>query len=251
MVVLAMEQYTLRQYMDKNPEGKLRDIVTDMLYDDIVSLRISPGTKLNVNQLAASLGISRTPVAEAITRLTEIGFVVSHPGQNGSFVLDLNLLDMINLYQVRSAIEGQAAALCAHAADEGIVRQLVMLADAFKDSVVRRDIRGMKDTDMPFHQLIIRSCGNPYIVQSYELILPKLTMYQASMLEFIGHDSNEENPWMPSVAFNHSSVASAIRMRMPQLAMQSMQEHVTTSLNFTTMTGRSKDPFTNLKRIEM
>ena len=91
-MVAVVEQYTLRQYMDKNPEGKLRDIVTDMLYDDIVSLRIAPGTKLNVNQLASSLGISRTPVAEAITRLSEIGFVVTHPGQNGSFVLDLSLI---------------------------------------------------------------------------------------------------------------------------------------------------------------
>ena len=56
-----MEQYTLRQYIDKNPEAKLRDIVTDMLYDDIISLRIAPGTKLNVNQLASSLGISAYP----------------------------------------------------------------------------------------------------------------------------------------------------------------------------------------------
>lgn len=246
MVVLQVDQYTLRQHMEKNPDGKLRDIVMDMLYDDIISLRIAPGTKLNVNQLASSLGISRTPVAEAITRLTEIGFVVTRPGQSGSFVLGLNLLDMINLYQVRSAIEGRAAALCAHSADDATVRQLLMLADAFRDSVTRRDIRGMKDTDMPFHQLIIKACGNPYIVQSYELLLPKLTMYQASMLEFIGHDGNEENPWMPSVAFNHSSVASAIRMRMPDLARQSMEDHVTTSLNFTTMTGRTPDPFIKL-----
>ena len=234
--------------MNKNPDGKLRDIVTDMLYDDIVSLRIAPGTKLNVNQLASSLGISRTPVAEAITRLTEIGFVVTHPGQNGSFVLDLNLLDltrrdMPNLNPGRSAIEGHAAALCAHAADEAVVRQLTMLADAFKDSVQRRDIRGMKDTDMPFHQLIIQSCGNPYIMQSYDLILPKLTMYQASMLEFIGHDGNEENPWMPSVTFNHTSVASAIRMRMPELARQSMEDHVTPRLSFTPRAGGPPDPF--------
>ena len=233
--------------MNKNPDGKLRDIVTDMLYDDIVSLRIAPGTKLNVNQLASSLGISRTPVAEAITRLTEIGFVVTHPGQNGSFVLDLNLLDMINLYQVRSAIEGQAAALCAHAADEAVVRQLTMLADAFKDSVQRRDIRGMKDTDMPFHQLIIQSCGNPYIMQSYDLILPKLTMYQASMLEFIGRSNNENNPWMSSVKFNHTSVVSAIRMRMPLLARQSMADHVDASMNFTTLSGNGADPFLFLR----
>ncbi len=242
-----MEQYTLRQYMEKNPDGKLRDIVTQMLYDDIISLRIAPGTKLNVNQLATSLGISRTPVAEAIAKLTEIGFVVTHPGQSGSYVLDLNLLDMINLYQVRSSIEGQAAALCAHAADEATVRQLTMLADAFKDSVIRRDIRGMKDTDMPFHQLIIKSCGNPYIVQTYELILPKLTMYQSSMLEFIGHDGSSDNPWMPSVTFNHTSVVSAIRMRMPDLARQSMEYHVTTSLSFTTMVGRIGDPFIRLR----
>jgi DNA-binding GntR family transcriptional regulator len=245
MVVLAVEKYKLQQYMDKNPDGKLRDIVTQMLYDDIVSLHISPGTKLNVNQLAASLGISRTPVAEAIAQLTEIGFVVTHPGQSGSFVLDLSMPDMINLYQVRSAIEGQAAALCARSADDDVVRQLVILADSFKDSVIRRDMRGMKDTDMPFHQLIINSCGNAYIKQSYELILPKLTMYQASMLEFIGLDSSKENPWMTSVTFNHTSVASAIRIRMPDLARQSMEEHVTTSLNFTTMTGQPPDPFAN------
>ena len=246
-----MDRYQLREYINANPDTKLRDLVAQLIYDEIVALRISPGAKLNVNQISASLGISRTPVTEAIAKLSEVGFAVSHPGQNGNFVLDLNLNDMISLYQVRTAIESEAAALCAHAADEAVVRQLTMLADAFKDSVQRRDIRGMKDTDMPFHRLIIQSCGNPYIMQSYELILPKLTMYQASMLEFIGHDGNEENPWMPSVTFNHTSVASAIRMRMPQLAMQSMQEHVTTSLNFTTMTGRSKDPFTNLKRIEM
>ena len=78
-----MEQYTLRQYMEKNPDGKLRDIVTQMLYDDIISLRIAPGTKLNVNQLATSLGISRTPVAEAIAKLTEIGFVVTDICEGG------------------------------------------------------------------------------------------------------------------------------------------------------------------------
>ena len=238
-----MEQYKLREIMDANPDGKLRDMVTDLLYEDIISLRISPGAKLNVNQIASSLGISRTPVAEAIAKLSEIGFVVSHPGQAGNFVLDLNLLDMIQLYQVRSAIESEAAALCAHAADEDTVRRLSMLADAFKDSVIKRDIRGMKDTDMPFHKLIIDASANPYIIQSYELILPKLTMYQASMLEFIVHTESVENPWMPSVTFNHTSVVSAIRMRMPELARQSMADHVNTSLSFTSISGRMPDPF--------
>jgi len=52
------------------------------------------------------------------------------------------------------------------------VIQLSNLADAFRDSVSMRDIRGMKDTDMPFHKLIIHSCGNNYLIRSYEHLEP-------------------------------------------------------------------------------
>ena len=242
-----MDKYQLKQYMNTSPDAKLKDLVMKLLYDEIVSLHLAPGTKLNVNQLAASLGISRTPVAEAIMSLADIGFVVTHPGQAGSFVVDLSLHDMIALYQVRSAIESEAAFLCARNAEDSVVRELNLLADAFKDSVIRRDIRGMKDTDMPFHRLIVDSCGNPYVVRSYEQILPKLVMYQSSILEFIGQKGNEGNPWMQSVKYNHISVVSAIRIRMPELARQAMADHVDTSLNFTSLSGEGADPFTALR----
>lgn len=245
-----MEQYKLKAYMDANPDAKLKDLVMKLLYDEIVNLHIAPGTKLNVNQLAASLGISRTPVAEAIGSLAEIGFVVTRAGQSGSFVLDLSLHDMINLYHVRNAIESEAAFLCAHHAADEDIKELGLLAEAFRESVVKRDIRGMKDTDMPFHQLIIRACGNPYIAQSYEQILPKLTMYQSSMIEFVGQKGNESNPWLPSVQYNHISVVSAIRMRLPELARQSMADHIGASLNFTSLSGDSSDPFHMLRKNE-
>ena len=131
-----MEQFRLKQIMNENPDAKLRDLVAQLLYDDIINLKINPGAKLNVNQIAASLGISRTPVAEAIGKLTEIGFVVQHPGQTGSFVLELNLNDMISLYRVRTAIESEAASICAHVVDDDTLRELAALADAFKDSVI-------------------------------------------------------------------------------------------------------------------
>ena len=245
-----VDKYKLKEYMDASPDAKLKDLVGKLLYDDIVNLRIAPGSKLNVNQIAASLGISRTPVAEAIAGRTEIGFVITHPGQAGSYVLDLSLRDMINLYHVRSAIESEAAFLCATHASDSDVKELSLLAEAFRESVVKRDIRGMKDTDMPFHHLLIRSCGNPYILQSYEQILPKLTMYQASMIEFVGQKGNESNPWLPSVQYNHISVVSAIRMRTPELARQSMADHISTSLNFTSLSGDSVDPFRAMRRAE-
>ena len=245
-----MDKYQLQRYMEAEPGAKLKDLVMKLLYDEIVSLRILPGTKLNVNQLASSLGVSRTPVAEAVAGLADVGFVVSHPGQNGSFVLDLNMVDMINLYHVRNAIECEAAALCAYAAGETTVRELTMLAEAFKTSVDGRDIRGMRETDMPFHRLIIQASGNPYLVQSYEAIVPKLTMYQASMIEFVGQQGNESNPWFSSVKYNHISVVSAIRLRQPELARQSMADHIHTSLNFTSLSGEGYDPFRPLRKSE-
>ena len=243
----SMDKYQLKQYMNTSPDAKLKDLVMKLLYDEIVSLRLAPGAKLNVNQLAASLGISRTPVAEAIAGLAEIGFVVTHPGQAGSFVMDLSLHDMIALYQVRSAVESEAAFLCARNADDDVVRELSLLADAFKDSVIRRDIRGMKETDMPFHRLLVDGCGNAYVVRCYEQILPKLVMYQSSILEFVGQEGSEANPWLQSVKYNHTSVVQAIRMRTPELARQAMANHVDTSLNFTSLTGPGADPFVALR----
>ena len=245
---MDIQKYKLREYMEKYPQAKLRDLVSTMLYDSIINLQLLPGTKLNVNQLASTLGISRTPVAEAVATLTEGGFVVNHPGQAGSFVLSLTLKDMISLYRARTAIECEAAAICAHSLGEDTVRELSLLAEAFKDSVLRKDIRGMKDTDMPFHRLIINSCGNEYIIKSYEQLLPKLTMYQSSMTEFIYLSESEENPWLPSVTYNHISVVSAIRLRLPELARQAMADHVNASLSFTSLFGDGADPFLQLEQ---
>ena len=242
-----MNRYELQQRIDANPEGKLKDLVMEMLYEDIISLNIAPGSRINVNQIASSMGISRTPVAEAVAALTEAGFIVNRQETAGSFVLELSLKDMISLYQVRDAIESEAAYLCAHNADDSTIRELTRLADAFRDSVILHDIRGMKDTDMPFHRLIIDACGNPYLIRSYEQILPYLTRYQSSMLEFIRRSSNAQNPWFSSVQYNHVAVVSAIRLRLPELARQSMTEHIASSLNFTSLSGEGVDPFTPAK----
>ena len=145
-----MKRDRFQVYLDANPSAKLRDIVSQMLYDEIVSLCIAPGTKLNVNSIASALGISRTPVAEAIMNLCEQGFVVSKPDTSGFFVIDLSLRDMIDLYDVRAAVECEAAALCTERADSGTVHELDRLAGEFADCVIRKDYDGMIATDMPF-----------------------------------------------------------------------------------------------------
>lgn len=233
--LISMEREKLQNYLDQNPFAKLRDVVAQLLYDEIISLNITPGTKLNINQIAANLGISRTPVAEAVAQLCERGFVVTRPDAGGHFVLDLSMSDMINLYRVRAAIECEAAALCTERASSAVIAQLDTLANEFRDCVIKKDNHGMIETDMPFHSLIVTSSRDPYVIKCYNLLLPNLTMYQASMVEFIS--SSRENPWSSSVSYNHTAIVSAIKMHIPDLARQAMSDHVTASLNYTMFSG--------------
>lgn len=236
-----MNSAQLQSYLDNRPNAKLRDVVAEILYDEIVSLRIEPGSKLNVNSIASSLGISRTPVAEAIISLHERGFVTTKEGTNGYFVIDLSMRDMINLYDLRKSLECEAAALCAMHASEDTIDELERLANEFKEHVLAGDTAGMIATDMPFHILIIESCGNDYVKKCYNLLLPNLTMYQSSMINII--NSASDNPWATNVIYNHLAVVGAIKMHIPELARQAMGEHIDSSLSFTMYSGGNTDPF--------
>ena len=181
--------------------------------------------------------------------LCESGFVVSKPEASGFYVIDLNIGDMIDLYNMRAALECEAAVLCTERADNAVINELSRLADEFADCVIRRDYEGMIATDMPFHSLIVKSCGNSYIQKCYEMLLPNLTMYQSSMIKFIS--TEQDSPLMSSVIYNHVAIVSAIKMHIPELARQAMADHVTSSLNFTMFSGGGLDPFLSVREKQL
>jgi DNA-binding GntR family transcriptional regulator len=241
-----MNRDKLEGYLEKNPFTKLSDVVTQILYDEIVVLDIPPASKLNINQLASDLGISRTPVVEAINRLQAIGFVETRPKSSGFYVADMNLRDMIDLYDARAAIECEAAALCAEKAVPEAISKMDGLALEFKKAIPKRDGKTLKETDMPFHRLIVDSCGNRYLIRSYNELLPNLTMYQGSWIKFINPD--KENPWSSQVVHQHGAIVSAIKLRIPDLARQAMAAHIKSSLNFVAYSDNTDDPFWIVKK---
>jgi len=241
-----MNRGKLESYLEKNPFSKLSEVVTQILYDEIVVLDIPPASKLNVNQIASDLGISRTPVVEAINRLQAIGFVETRQKSSGFYVADMNLRDMIELYDARAAIECEAAALCAKKATTEAITRMEGLAMEFKRAIPKRDGKALKETDMPFHRLILDSCGNKYLIRSYNELLPNLTMYQGSWTRFINPE--KENPWSSQVVHQHVAIVSAIKLRIPDLARQTMAEHIKSSLNFVAYSDNTDDPFWIVKR---
>ena len=224
-----MDQKKLQECLDKNPFAKLGDVVADLLFDEIVSLTLAPSTKLNINNISKELGISRTPVTEAINQLCAIGFVEVRPNASGYYVSGLSMEELINLYNARAAIESEAAYLCAETAGYDVIAGLENMASEFKRAFQRRDSRALKEVEMPFHRLIIDNCGNKSLQSCYEQLLPPLTRYQNYYTEFI--DTDVDNPWSNRAAHQHSAIVSAIKMHMPDLARQLMNEHIRTGIS--------------------
>ena len=224
-----MNQQLLQEHLDKNPFAKLGDVVADLLFDEIVSLNLVPSTKLNINNISKELGISRTPVTEAINKLCSIGFVEVRPNSSGYFVSPLTMSELIELYNARAAIESEAAYLCAETASPEIITQLEVYSSDYKRAFQRRDKEALKAVELPFHKLIIENCGNKYLIECYTQLLPALTRYQNYYTEFI--DTDKANPWSDKIVHQHAAIVSAIKMHMPDLARSLMNEHIRSGIS--------------------
>lgn len=116
----------------------LRDVVFENLREAILEGKLEPGQRLMEVQLAEQLGVSRTPVREAIRKLELEGLVVMLP-RKGAYVADVSLKDIIDVLEIRSTLEGLAAYLAADRITEEGVERLKAIAEDFKQSIERKD----------------------------------------------------------------------------------------------------------------
>ncbi len=224
-----MNAEKLQERLQQNPVAKLGDVVADLLFDEIVSLNLVPPTKLNINNISKELGISRTPVTEAINKLVAIGFVEVRPNASGYYVSPLTMSELIELYNARAAIESEAAYLCAETASFDLIAGLENYASEYKRAFQRRDKEALKAVEMPFHKMIMDHCGNKYLAECYERLLPALTRYQNYYTQFV--DTDTDNPWSEKIVHQHAAIVSAIKMHMPDMARSLMNEHIRSAIS--------------------
>ena len=144
----------------------------DRAYEAILAAiregRLAPGVRLNQDELAATLTISRQPVGQALTILKSQGFVRDN-GRRGLIVAPLELDFIRSIYQLREALDTLAARLAAErctAADSLDGRRL--LAEG-RRADKGRDMEALIDIDMRFHMWVYQIAGNPLLVQTMEL----------------------------------------------------------------------------------
>jgi DNA-binding GntR family transcriptional regulator len=150
---------TVLRRIDSTPD--LVERVHRQLLDAICAGEIAPGARLTQEGIAASLGVSRQPVHQALRLLKKEGFVVD-AGRRGLMVSAPDGRALEELYQVRAVLDGLAARLAAQAG-----RRLdPALIDAGRRSLKGKRVLDMIRADMQFHQAIYAAAGNPLIAES-------------------------------------------------------------------------------------
>ena len=147
------------QRIDAAPD--LTERVHRQLLEAICAGELAPGTRVTQEELAASLGVSRQPVHQALRILKKEGFLVD-AGRRGLMVSPLDAAAVEQLYQVRAVLDGLAARLAAQAK-----RKLdPSLIEEGRRAIAGASLRAMIRADMRYHEAIYAAAGNPLIAES-------------------------------------------------------------------------------------
>lgn len=173
-------------------------------------------------QVAEELGVSRTPVREAIRKLELEGLVAMIP-RKGAYVAGLSMKDVIEVFEIRAALEGLAASLAAERATddelENLERQLVRTTSLIDTS----DLNGMVEIDTDFHSLLYTVSRNNRLAQIINNLREQIQRFRQTSLSFPGR--------MKEALEEHREIVEAVSSRDPELARRLAQEHIENAEN--------------------
>lgn len=139
----------------------LREIVLEALREAIVGGVLEPGERLMEIQLAEEMGVSRTPVREAIRKLELEGFVVMVP-RRGAYVAGVSHKDVKDVFEIREALEGLAAGLAAEKITDEEIEELERVLHYEKEP---DSLEVMVQSDIDFHALLYKASRNERLNQ--------------------------------------------------------------------------------------
>ena len=142
----------------------LREVVCDALRAAIQSGALPPGERLMEIPLAEELGVSRTPIREAIRKLEQEGFVVMLP-RRGTYVADITLKDISQVFEIRSALEELAAGLAAERITPEEVEELERMIVMINDHIESGNFTEIVEADINFHEVLYNASRNDRLTE--------------------------------------------------------------------------------------
>lgn len=200
----------------------LRDVVFETLRDAIITQVLKPGERLMEIQLADEMGVSRTPVREAIRKLELEGLVVMVP-RKGAYVAGVSMKDIHEVYEVRAALEMLAVSLAAERiTDEeldALERQVLKESEAEASGATDENtIDNIVYIDTTFHDIIYQAAHNQRLVQFLNILQEQLQRFRAASLSRPGRSK--------TALEEHKQIIEALAERNGDLASKLAKEHI-------------------------
>ncbi|MBR3745781.1 MAG: GntR family transcriptional regulator [Selenomonadaceae bacterium] len=163
----------------------LRETVCEALRSAIRNGILEAGERLMEVQLAEELGISRTPVREAIRKLEQEGYVIMMP-RRGTYVSSVSVNDIKEIFEIRSALESLSTGLAAMRIEPDELEKLRALLTEIEGHIKRRDIDKIVETDIEFHGLLYQVSRNERLVTIISNLKEQLARFRTLSMSYPG-----------------------------------------------------------------
>ena len=195
----------------------LRDVVFQTLRQAILGGVLQPGERLMELQLAHQLGVSRTPVREAIRKLEQEGLAQTLP-RRGAMVADITRTDLEDVLEVRTALEVLAVQKACRTMTQQQIEKLQDTARAFEQCIEKEDLTAAARTDELFHEIIFNATGNRRLMQLLMNLRSQIYRYRLE---------NLKNPnSRPELIREHQLILDALIRKDETKAEEAVRMHI-------------------------
>ena len=195
----------------------LRDVVFNTLREGILRGQLEPGERLMEIHLAEKLGVSRTPIREAIRKLELEGLVIMTP-RKGAVVASITVEDLKDVLEVRTALERLAVELACQKITEEELNKLKNAMDDFRKEITSKDPTKVAVKDVAFHDIIYRATGNSRLIQMLYNLREQMYRYR---LEYIKDEDKRD-----TIVNEHLEIVSAIENGNVEAAKAAIKIHI-------------------------
>lgn len=195
----------------------LREVVCETLREAIRTGVLKPGERLMEIQLAEELGVSRTPVREAIRKLELEGYVIMMP-RRGTYVASLSIRDVNEVFEIRTSLDSLASGLAAERITAEELERLERLLVLIGEYIEENDMDKIVETDTEFHDLLYQASRNTRLVGIIYNLREQLTRFRTTSMAYPGR--------LKETLEEHTRIVEAIAQGNVKLAQRVAEDHM-------------------------
>jgi len=200
----------------------LRDVVFNTLREAILRGDLVPGERLMELQLAAKLGVSRTPIREAIRMLEQEGLAITIP-RKGAIVAGMTEKDMQDVLEIREALEELSVQVACDKITDEEVAKLRENMENFETSLKSGDLKRMAEADVEFHDVIYQATDNPKLINMLNNLREQMYRYR---VEYLKNPSNHEQ-----LLREHEAIYRGIMEKDKDVVTEMIRKHISNQVD--------------------